>query len=164
MPAEPTREKTMAAMADRMSTIAAGDLYWTTPSLVTRALLAIDQYDEPVSPLLSQGPVLGVVRASGSMFGRRAHRAPAPGGTSIAAAFDHEQRVTVWGYVRGDDDGVIAATLLERLWQDTVECLLADPTLGGVARMIEPEGPLDTDDGALEPLGYFAQDWLIRPR
>jgi hypothetical protein len=70
-------------------------------------------------------------------------------------------RVTVWGFVKATS-GVIAGTWAERLFQDHLECLLANPRLGTLARQtITPDGPLDTDDGFLEPLAYFAQDWLI---
>jgi len=164
----------MAAIATRLATIVAGTVaystpygsksveYWTTPSLVTRALLWLPQYDQPLvagapGTQLEVGPVLGVVRASGSEFQRALHVDPAG---PISAGFEHQQRLTLWGYVKATAT-VLAATFIERLWQDTMEALLLDPTFGGLAMDSRPDGPLDTDDGAMEPLGFFAQDWLV---
>lgn len=163
MPQEPIREKVMAAMRDRLATITAGVTYWTSPSLVTRELLWITQYNQPLIPpgtatQLDAGPVLGCMRASGSQFERLTH----PKVGHVAESFEHFQRVTVWGFAKKTDT-VIVGTLIERLWQDHLGALLADPSLGGLATLpIVPDGDLDTDDGALEPLAYFAQDWLIR--
>lgn len=170
MPAEPIRERTMAAVAEQLETIQGGTVvygskaveYWTTPSLVTRALLWLPQYDQPLAAgdpttQLDQGPVLGVVRASGSTFTRTIHVDP---DGPVSSGFEHEQRMTVWGYVKQTETDQ-AATVLERLFQDTVECLLVDSTLGGLAVDCRPDGALDTDDGAMEPLAFFAQDWLV---
>jgi hypothetical protein len=171
--AEPKRELVMAAIAAQLATITAGSVsypfspfpvdYWTSPSLVSRELLWITQYDQPLTPpattsRLDAGPVLGVTRSSGSTVERVQH-----GQSSRPAleAFEHEMRVTIWGFVKATS-GVLAGTWIERLWQDHIACLLADPRLGGLARQpIEPEGVMDTDDGFLEPLAFFAQDWLI---
>ena len=68
--------------------------------------------------------------------------------------------MTLWGYVKATST-LLAATLIERLWQDVLECLMVDPSFGGLAMKSEPDGTLDTDDGAMEPLGFFAQDWLV---
>ena len=144
--AAPIRDRIKDAMVARLYTIKAGAEYWSTPSLVTRKLLAIDQYKAE----LAQGPVLGVMRSSGSRLEQIAQ----------PAEFEHGLIVTVWGFVRGD--GVTDAdTALERLWDDTVRCLLNETTLAGLVRDLYPEGPTDTDGGALEPLAYFAQDWLV---
>ena len=169
MPAEPLRERTMAAIAAQLATIQEGTVvypdttvdYWTTPSLITRSLLWIPQYDRPLTSnssitQLDAGPVLGVVRSSGSTFERLLHVDPAAAATGL----EHMQRLTIWGYVKGTAS-VLAGTLLERLWQDVYQCLLVDPTFGSVALDSKPDGTLDTDDGALEPLGYFAQDWVV---
>ena len=170
----------MAAVLEQLQTIQAGSVvytlpagakaveYWTTPSLITRSLLWLPQYDQPLvagdpATQLDAGPVLGVVRASGSEFTRVMHTDPQG---PVAAGYEHQIRFTLWGYVKATAT-VIAATLLERLWQDTVECLLVDPTLAAraadaepITMKLEPLGDLDTDDGAMEPLGFFAQDWL----
>jgi hypothetical protein len=147
MPTEPVRERVQAALEARLKTIAAGVVidpqsgqsveYFTTPSLVTRALLWITQYDqllEATSPTtrLDIGPVLGVVRSSGSTFERVLHGDP---DRPLIEAFEHEQRVTIWGYVKGSTavGGVLASTRIERLWQDHVACLLTDTKLGGLA-------------------------------
>lgn len=171
----------MAAIAAQLATIQAGTVvyappygskavdYWTTPSLVTLEVRAIQQYDQPLaagSPTtqLDLGPVLSVVRSSGSTFKRDTHVEA----VRESAGYEHQQRVMIWGYVKataGDipDANVIAGTLIERLWQDCVECLLVDRTFDGAALGSGPddEGALDTDDGQLEPLGFFAQDWLV---
>jgi hypothetical protein len=143
--AEPIREQILAAMADRLGTIAWESNARTVPALVTRALLSIDQYKAE----LEAGPVLGVMRSSGSTFE-----------PMTLTSRRHQVVVAVWGYVRGDAT-VGAGTWLERLWDDTVRVLLADPKLGGLAVDVELSGPTDTDDGALEPEAAFAQNWLV---
>lgn len=168
--AEPIRERVMAAMATQLATITAGVVvygaksveYLTTPSLVTRALLWVPDYDQPLvagnpATQLDAGPVIGVVRSSGSTFERLTHVDPAG---PQSAGFEHHQRITIWGYAKFTAS-VAVSTWLERLWQDIVECLFVDPTFGGLALSSYPDGPVDTDDGALEPLGYIAQDWLV---
>lgn len=167
---EPVRSRTMQAVAAQLGTITEGVVvyptksvtYWTTPSLVTRSLLFLTQYDQPLvagvsTTRLDQGPVIGVVRSSGSTFDRLLH---VPANDSAMSAFQHQQRLAIWGYVKGTDD-LIAADALERLWQDCVECLLVDPTLGGAVLDSRPEGTLDTDDGEAEPLAMFSQGWLV---
>lgn len=148
MPAEPLREQIKAAMAARLAQIVAGSDYWSAPALVTRSLLMIDQYKD--------FPVLGVVRSSGSLFEQVIQEEDS---TRPEDAFQDHLRVAIWGYVKGDLT-IIADTRLERLWKDTVRCLLADATLGGLVMELRPDGPADTDDGALEPLGFFMQTWL----
>ena len=168
--AEPFREQVMAAFAARLATIAAGVVdydgrlvtYLTTPSLVTRALLWITQYEQPLAPpdmttQLDLGPVLGVVRGSGSTFSRIEH---VPDERGAVIGFAHEMRLTVWGYAKGAADS--ASTQLERLWADHINAVLVDPRFAGLVADTVPDGPLDTDDGVLEPLGYFAQDWLVK--
>ena len=142
---EPIREQLFVAAAERLELIAAGPGYRTVPSLVTRSLLSIDQY----ATELAAGPVLGVMRSSGSTYE-----------LETLTTRRHALVLTVWGYVRGDDQ-VLAGTWLERLWDDVVTCLFADPSLKGLARDVEVSGPLETDDGGLEPLGWFAQDFVI---
>lgn len=145
-PTEPLRERAMAAMATQLDTIATGATYWTTPD-VTRALLGIKQYTT-----LQGVPLLGVVRASGSQLER----------VERGRGYRHAFRVTVWGYVEGTANEPVA-TRLERLWDDHVRCLLADPTLGLGTLLADcrPDGLTDTDNGVLEPQAWFAQDWLI---
>lgn len=145
-PLAPIRDQIKDAMVARLYTINAGEDYWATPSLVTRALLSIDQYKAE----LAIGPVLGVMRSSGSRLEQ----------VGQTAEFDDDSLVTIWGYVRGDSV-VSADTALERLWVDVTRCFLAETTLAGLVRNLWPEGPTDTDGGALEPLAFFAQDWLV---
>lgn len=148
---EPIEELVHAAMAERLRTIKGGSTYWTTPALVTRSLLPIDQYEA--------FPVLGVVRASGTVTARAAHQ---------RSAYEHWLRVAVWGYVRGDHAGtpgaILASTWLAQLRRDATLCLAAVPTLGDLVHDLapDPDAPVDTDDGALEPEGYFRQIWLAR--
>lgn len=148
MPPEPIEERVFAAVAARLASIQAGSLYWSTPALVTRSLLWIDQYAEA----LRTGPVLGVVRSSRNSLLQIA----------LPATFEHGLRVRLWGYVLGDAT-TVAGTKLARLRADTLRCLLADDTLGGLVRDCrpDPEGRMDTDDGELEPEGWFAETWLI---
>ena len=170
MPDEPIRERVMAAIKEQLATIEAGTVvyatkaveYWSSPSLVTRSLLAITDYDAPLTAgsaitQLDAGPVLGVVRASGSTFERIVH---VDRSGPVSVGFEHQLRLTLWGYVKGTP-AVLADTQLGRLWQDTVECLLLDSTLDGLVMDARPDGPMDTDDGGAEPLGAFAQDWLV---
>ena len=170
MAQEPLRSRTMQAIAAQLETITEGVVvyptkaltYWSTPSLITRSLLWVTQYDQPLAAgvqttQLDVGPVLGVVRSSGSQYERNVHTAEdAP----MDDAFWHFQRISIWGYVKGTAT-LAAIDALERLWQDVKECLYVDRTFGGVALDSRPEGTLDTDDGALEPLAYFVQDWLV---
>lgn len=143
---EPLRERAMAAMAMQLDTIAEGSSYWTTPD-ITRALLGIKQY-----PTLQTTPILGVMRSSGSTLTR----------VERGRGYRHEFRITVWGYVEGTEFERVA-TRLERLWDDHVRSLLADPTLGlgHLVTDCRPDGVTDTDNGVLEPQAWFAQDWLI---
>ena len=173
MPTEPIRERIMGAIALQLETIQAGTVvygnhkpveYWTTPSLVTREVRAVHQYDQPLAAgdpttQLDLGPVVSVVRSSWSTFQRQVHVDPAG---QESAGYEHRQRVMLWGYVKATAT-VLAGTLIERLWQDVTECLLVDRTLDGLALISGPddEGSLDTDDGQLEPLGFFVQDWLV---
>ena len=170
----PIRVRTMVRIAERLAMIEAGTVihsdpdavveYTTSPSLVTRSPLWITQYDQPLAPpamatQLDAGPVLGVVRSSGSSIEQVLNPSPS---RPILDSYEHQQRVTVWGYAKATAE-TLAGDLIEMLWEDHVKGLLADPRLGGLAVMdITPDGPLDTDDGALEPLAFFAQDWLVR--
>lgn len=148
---EPIRTRIEKAIADTLGQIAAGD-YRTTPALVTRALKPIDQYQKRE---LLAGPVLGVMRGSGSLVEADAH---------TRTVDTHRHRVAVWGYVLGSSDEPsgddLAGDLLNDLWQDHVDVLLADPTLGGLVYRCLPEGPMETDEGAREPLAFFRQHWL----
>jgi hypothetical protein len=169
--AEPFREQVMAAFATRLATIVAGDVdysgrvvtYLSSPSLVTRALLWITQYDQPLAPpdmatQLDAGPVLGVVRGSGSLFSRIEH---VPDSRGAVAGFAHEMHLTVWGYCKGDALDS-ASKKIERLWADQINAILVEPRFAGLVADSTPDGPLDTDDGVMEPLAYFAQDWLVK--
>ena len=144
----------MVAVTERLGTIAAGTEYWYTPALVTRSLQAIDQY----AAVLPTGPVLGVVRGSGSAFGR----------SEQPPRFEEIVRFSIWGYVQGDlqevPGGTVASTHLNRLLMDVRKALVSgwDYTLSGALLEMRPDrdAPVDTDDGGLEPLGYFVQPWL----
>jgi hypothetical protein len=142
---EPIQTQVLATVAERLAEIAVvgAPTYRTAPALVTRSLLSIDQYQQE----LEVGPVLGVMRTSGCTFE-----------PITQTSRRHRIRFTVWGYVRGDAVGP-AGEWLDRLWDDTVRCLLTDPKLGGLVMDLDLDGGLDTDDGALEPQGFFAQDW-----
>lgn len=143
MPNEPLREQILEAVSDVLSGIVAGTTYWSTPALVTRALLSIGHYKVE----LESGPVYGVTRSSGSELAFQAQ--PFLYGTLF--------RFTVEAFVRLRD-GVMAGTWLERAWQDHVTALLADPYLGGLVMDLRPE-TTETDDGALEPEAWFRQVW-----
>ena len=80
-------------------------------------------------------------------------------GGASSARFTHLFRVTVWGYVKGDDT-TIAVRWLQRLQADVILELLADQSLGGLCREIQVEQD-QTDDGIAEPLGGFAQTFLV---
>lgn len=80
-------------------------------------------------------------------------------GGATSARFTHLFRVTVWGYVKGDDT-TIAGRWLQRLQSDVIGELLADQSLGGLCREIQVETD-QTDDGIAEPLGGFAQTFLV---
>jgi hypothetical protein len=169
--AEPLREQIMTAFAQRLGTIVQGLVdyggglsinYFTSP-VTTRSLLWITQYDQPLNPpamltQLDQTPILGVMRASGSLFFRETHVADPDGAVK---GFGHDMRLTATGYVKGTDLD-LAGTLIERLWADHMNAILVDPRLGGLVKDCVPDGPLDTDDGQLEPLGFFTQDWLVK--
>lgn len=147
--AEPIREQIQAAVADRLTTIQAGTLvktytYWATPTVVTRALLSIVHYKVE----LETGPVLGVTRATGSLLASQAQ----------PKIYSDLYRFTVEGYVRERGD-VLAATWLERSWEDHVRCLLDDPWLGTLVLDLRPD-TTETDDGDLEPAAWFRQGWI----
>jgi len=148
---EPLEERIEAAIATRLATIAASDVYWTTPK-VTRSLLSIDQYEGAAEADLGRG-ILGVMRSSGSVI--RAH-------DDRDDTLMHYHRVAVWGYVIGD--AVIAAgTRLNRLFADHLRCLLAPETITAPILDIrpDPDMPRDTDDGAREPRAFFREHWLV---
>lgn len=165
--AAPVRWQAMVAMATQLATIQMGPViygaesvtYFTTPSLVTLSLRGIAQYNQPLAAgnpatQLDAGPVLGVTRSSQSTL-RRLLRS---GGR---AAYESYQRVTVEGYIKAAD-GKLAGEWIEGLIEDHMAALLVTPTLGGLATLdIEPVDELDTDNGALEPHAYFAQDWRV---
>jgi len=141
---EPLRERVQIAVAERLTKIEAGDIYWATPALVTRSLLSVDQYKAE----LELGPVYGVTRSSESALSFQAQ----------PDVYQDLYRFTVEVYVRLRDT-VVAATWLERVWTDHVRCLLADPSLGGLVLDLRPE-VTETDDGVLEPEAWFRQGWL----
>ena len=146
---EPLREQISMAVATRLTTIQAGTTvgpytYWATPSLVTRGLLSIVHYKTELEP----GPVFGVTRASGSQFGTQAQ-------PTVSGDF---YRFSVECYVRERDD-ILVGTWLERSWEDQLQCLLADRWLGGLVLDLRPDDT-ETDDGDLEPEGWFRQRWV----
>lgn len=153
--AEPIREQILAAVTTQLGTIVAGVtvgdyVYALTPVVVSRVPLAAKQYEDELRT--SGGPILGVTRGSESLLTVQAHR------TDGAAPFIDEFRFLVVAYVRAID-GVLAGTLLERAWEDHVRCLREDPTLTGLIDDLRPE-LTETDDGELEPEGWFRQRWV----
>ena len=140
---EPLRERILAAVATQLATITAGSTYWATPVLVTRALLSVDAYKEE----LLSGPIFGVTRATGSLFERASHD----------DSYLEHFRFTVECYVR-DRANVLAATWLERSWEDRLHVLLTNQHLGGLVDLLRPE-ITETDEGALEPEAWFRQTW-----
>lgn len=171
---EPVRALVMQAIAAQLQTIRLGSVeygggvatveYYSTPSVVTRSLKWITQYDKAISEegqsQLDLGPVFGVVRGSGSEIQRVLNNPRAPG------AYDLNQIITIWGYVKATADR-LAGDVLDDVIEDHLAALFVDPALwlhplGPRNTLpVEPFGPLDTDDGVLEPLAYFAQNWRI---
>jgi hypothetical protein len=148
---EPLEERIELAIAERLETIAAGAMYWTTPR-VTRSLLRIDQYEGAAEADLVGG-ILGVMRSSGSVIHAHDNRDD---------TLMHYHRVAVWGYVIGDAQ-VAAGTRLNRLFADHLRCLLAPETITVPILDIrpDPDMPRDTDDGAREPRAFFREHWLV---
>lgn len=122
--------------------------YTEQPALVTRALLGIDQYTEE----LKTGPVLGVMRTSGSALTFE----------SQPRTYAHVLKLAIWGYVRGKQND-IAADKLARLRRATIACLLSDDTLAGLVIDLcpDPDSRVDTDDGLYEPEAFFREIWRI---
>lgn len=147
---EPIEERIEAAIAAHLDTIATGPGYYTTP-VVTRELLAIDQYKD--ADLVAG--LLGVMRTSGSTLEIDE--------LDIAPLhLHHQHRIAVWGYVTRAG-GVIAGTLLNRLFADHLRCLMANRTLAGLVDDLRPvPAPRDSDDGAREPKAFFRQHWVAR--
>jgi hypothetical protein len=149
--APPIREQIERAVAARLVTIVEGpDYFFTiTPERLTREMLDLEHFK--YQALLREGPILGVMRGSGSTFD------PDYSQTSES----HAHRFALWGYVYSGIEDDPVNDLLNRLWQDATKCLLLDRTLAGLAKMLlTPDGPMDTDDGAKEPYGVFRQHWV----
>lgn len=158
---EPIEEQVKDAVVVRLKTIASDASYRTTPQLVTRSLLWITHYNR------TDMPVLAVVRASGTTMRAVAH----PDAVDAGAMYLQDIRFAVWGYDVGDHEptmgSVVVDTKLARLRDDTVQCLLSPNTLTALAGLVmnifpDPDEYVDTDDGALEPFGYFKQIWLAQ--
>jgi len=154
---KPIRERIERAVASRLATIAESETYWFTlgAARIRRSPLKLDQFKfdpGPLAILLAQGPILTVARGSGAEYN------PDYSQTSD----QHSHRFAVWGYVVGemDTDANLAGDLINRLWDDHRIALLVDRTLGGVAKSLKPDGPMDTDDGEIEPFALFRQHWL----
>lgn len=155
---EPLEERIAVAMLERLRTIQAGTVnyedpdppasvvYHTTPALVTRSLLEIDQY--------SDFPVYGLTRGSGSTY-----KLLTPTKAERHLVFNIE------GYVQGDVEAVAGAVLahtrLARAWEDVRNCFRSNQTLNRLVLSVLPDGEMDTDDGALEPQGWFRQPYRI---
>jgi len=179
MPAELTSlgEKHLVALADRLSIIREGEpivsgaskVYRTSPSLITLSPLAIGVYNQPLQPVsppvtqLDLGPVLGISRSSGSSLLRVTLRPR--GGPDPLKAYERQDRVTIVGYVKGTD-ALPAWRVLERLYEDVVECMLAEPTLGDLVQKLETSEDRLTDRGQFEPanMAQFEQDLIITAR
>lgn len=154
-PASPIREQAKEQIVERLRAMQAGDRYHYTPSLVTRALLGIDQYLR--TPDLWPGPIIGVQRSQGS----RARTGPR-GDDGLSSTLVHELIVDITVYMRGDGADVVD-TRLENAWDDIRKHLEMEPTLGGVADGIELYGDLEmnTDRGHWEPYGSFVQPYRV---
>jgi hypothetical protein len=146
--AEPAREQILAAIASTLGTMTGirpwGGSYKNDPVIERRM---------KVLPQIVQFPHLCIVEGAGSTLTFQ----DTGGGTG---RYLHEFRVSIYGYVKGDDV-VPRSTWLQRLWDDVVRTLLAQARLGGVARDLRPVGELDTDEGQLETVGVFAQDFIV---
>lgn len=146
--AEAVREQALATIVTKLQGMTGarpwGGTYPNAP-VVERVLKAIAQ--------VNQFPHLAVVEASGSTLEIRS----AAGGQAM---FEHGFKVTIYGYVRGDNV-VTRSTWLQRLWDDAVRTLLGAATLDGLARDLTIEGDFDSDEGELGDLGAFAQDVTV---
>lgn len=158
MPLQPIEELVKDAAVARLKTIAGDSSYWSVPQDVKRSLGWITVYKA------SEMPLLGVVRASGTTIRMVAQ----PDDPGLSVYWAHDIRFAVWGYDAGDHETVVGPTAVDtklaRLREDTIRCLLSDDTLGGLCMNLQPDPDefVDTDDGALEPLGYFKQIWLAQ--
>jgi hypothetical protein len=143
---EPVREQIQSAVAARLAGILSTDGYYTTPAVVTRRLLPIDAYNE--------FPVVGIGPSDESLLTLQAQK----------EAYLDEFSFRTWGYVKGDD-AVPPYTWLERLWDDVVRRILAQPGLGGLCQIVRPTR-LQVDVGLADPFAAFVQSWqaqLIQP-
>ena len=98
---------------------------------------------------VNQFPHLCVIEDSGSTFTPSA----------FAGRWDHRFRVVLYGWVQGDDL-TTRSTWLQRLQQDVRRTLVPQDTLGGLAVRIE-WAEEETDEGAMEPIGAFAQGLAV---
>jgi hypothetical protein len=143
---EPMREQIQVAIAARLAGITEDDGFYTTPKLVTRQLKPIDRYNEY--------PVIGLAASNETTMTLVAQK----------EAYLDLFSFRTWGYVKGDDV-TVAATRLERLWDDVVRRMLQQPGLGGLCQIIRPLR-LEVDETLLDPFGAFVQFWqaqLVQP-
>jgi hypothetical protein len=144
---EPVREQALVRIVEALSGMT-GSRPWggdyPNPPVVERRLKPVSQ--------IAHFPHLCVLESSGSTVV----------GVDVGgqAMHTHALRATVYGYVK-EDNLVSRSTWLQRLWDDVWRTLLADATLGGVARDLAVDGPLDTDEGELGDIGAFAQDLTV---
>src|SRR5262245_25011013 len=102
MLAVPFRWRVLELATARLATIpqAPWGTYRTMPALVTaELLLSITPYEAQ----LMQGPILGVMRSSGSMLDRQRHEPLTSPADKQLDAYSDTFRFTVWGYVKGAD-------------------------------------------------------------
>lgn len=146
--AESSREQALVKIAAALATMTGtrfwGGSYANAPT-VERILKTPQQ--------VLQHPWLGVIEASGSTL-------EIGSVVGAQAMYAHGFKVTVYGYIKGDNV-VTRSTWLQRLWDDVKRTLLADATLGGVARDLTLDGDFDTDEGQLGDVGAFAQDLTV---
>jgi hypothetical protein len=146
---EPIREQILEAIAEKfrhMPVVRPWGGMYPAPPQVRRQWM-------PLGLQETEYPVIIVSPGSGSTM-----PLDSLGGGNYAR-FLHYFRVTIWGYVKGDDT-TIASTWLQRLQSDVIAELLADQSLGGLGQEISVETD-QTDDGIAEPLGGFAQTFLV---
>jgi len=140
--AESVREQALAKIVTKLQAMTGarpwGGTYPNDP-VVERAWKDVQQ--------VNQFPHLIVLEASGSTLEVTAS------GSANKAFYLHRFRVSVVGYVRGDDVDP-RSRWIQRLWDDVVKTLLKNGTLDGVARQLDTFGEPDVvDDGEFDQLG-----------
>jgi hypothetical protein len=135
--AEPKREQAMVALAEllgALSGIRPGG--WIYPSLPTVSRLA------PPHQLPTEESAYPLIRV---IAGRHSQLQPTGNGRAARAYLDRFH-VDIWGITAPSHDGIsetIADTWRNRLREDIVETLHLNPSLGGVAKLIDFAGGND---------------------